>query len=70
MLSVFSAGDRVIWLHQPRGGYGYVIPVDGTVVRVAGQSVVIRVPLKSGALVERRVPPENLRPVEEVQQHG
>lgn len=57
----FQTGYRITWLHQPRGGYGYVIPVDGTVVRVAGQRVVIRVPLKSGALVDRRVRPENLR---------
>jgi hypothetical protein len=58
----FSAGNTVTWLHQPRGGYGYLYPVDGTVVHVAGRHIVIRVPLRSGKLVERRVKPENLRP--------
>ena len=61
----FQPGDRITWLHQPRGGYGYGYPVDGTVVRVSGRRVVIRVPLRSGDLVERRVHSENLRPREE-----
>ena len=64
----FRTGDSITWLHQPRGGYGYVIPVDGTVVRAAGQHVVIRVPLRTGELVERRVRPENLRQREEREQ--
>jgi len=64
----FSPGDAITWLHQPRGGYGYVQPVDGTVVRIAGQRVVIRVPLRNGALVERRVRPEHLRRREESKQ--
>jgi hypothetical protein len=58
----FSPGNAVTWLHQLRGEWGYVWPVDGTVVHVAGRYIVIRVPLRSGELVERRVRPENLRP--------
>lgn len=58
----FQPGDSITWLHQPRGGYGYVYPVDGTVVRTFGRRVVIQVLLRTGALVERRVRSENLRP--------
>ncbi len=57
----FSAGAAITWLHQPRRRYGYIVPVGGTVVRVAGQRVVIRVPFRNGTLVERRVRPEHLR---------
>ncbi len=57
----FSAGDAITWLHQLRGGWGYIVPVDGTVVRLAGQRIVIRVPLRDGSLIECRVRPEHLR---------
>jgi hypothetical protein len=57
----FAPGAPTTWLHRPRGGYGYVYPVDGIVVRQAAQRVVIRVPLKDGTPVERRVRPEHLR---------
>jgi len=26
-------GSKVIWLHQPTGGYGYIIPVPATILR-------------------------------------
>lgn len=65
MAETFAPGQSVTWRHQPRGGYGYVIPVDGTVVRVTGRRVVIRVPLRNGTRVERRVRPEHLRPRKE-----
>ena len=59
---MFKPGDQVTWLHQPRGGYGYVIPVNGEVVRETNYGpVVIRVKTKSGIQVDRRVKPENLR---------
>lgn len=61
----FSPGQPIVWLHQLRGGWGYVWPVDGHIVRTAGQHVIVRVPLKNGRLVERRVRPENLRPRKE-----
>jgi hypothetical protein len=68
MADAFAPGTSVTWLHQPRGGYGYVYPVDGTVVRVGGRHVTIRVPLRNGTLVERRVHPEHLRRREVVSQ--
>jgi hypothetical protein len=57
----FQAGDHITWMHQLRDGYGYLYPVDGTVVRAVDQRLVIQVPLKSGELVERRVHPDHLR---------
>ncbi|MBV8717818.1 MAG: hypothetical protein JO020_13990 [Chloroflexi bacterium] len=46
----FEPDDRIVWLHQPRGEYGYVIPADGSVACMVGhQWMVIR------AVEERRV---------------
>lgn len=52
----------VRWIHNPRGGYGFAVPVDAVVVRVGPKRVRIRVPLKDGRHVERVVVPEKLRP--------
>lgn len=51
------------WLHQPRGGYGYQIPVYAEVLsyRKTTQTVTIRVRTKSGARVTRTVPLTSLR---------
>lgn len=45
------------WFHEPRGGYGYQIPVAAEVrgYRKATQTVTIRVRTTSGALVTRTV---------------
>lgn len=36
-------GDRVTWLRQMRGGYGYVVPVKAEVVNVGPSRVTIEV---------------------------
>ena len=38
--------DRVTWNHEPRGGYGYVIPVAGIVRKVTDSRVTIEVARK------------------------
>lgn len=52
----------VSWIHVPRGGYGFAMPVDAVIVRVGPKRVRICVPLKDGRSVERVVTPESLRP--------
>ncbi len=48
-------GDRMTWLHQTRGGYRYIIPVDAEVVRTTARRVLVRVRLRNGDPVERWV---------------
>jgi hypothetical protein len=54
-------GDKVTWLYTPRGGYGYIIPVNAEVVRVSGKTVRVRVQRVDGEMVERNVRPESLK---------
>lgn len=54
-------GALVTWLHEPRGGYGYVVPVDAKVLAVRRATVQIEVRTKAGSLVKRNVNPERLR---------
>lgn len=57
-------GLPVTWLHAPRGGYGYLVPVDAVVVDHAGRPrtwVVIEIALRDGRKVKRRVDVANLR---------
>lgn len=64
MLEAFEVieGMPVVWDHVPRGGYGYVVPVDGIVVsRTASGRVTIQVKLRTGELVNRTVHARNLR---------
>jgi hypothetical protein len=57
-------GACVVWMHTPRGGYGYSMPVDA---KVLGHSlrphtqVTIEVKTKKGAALVRHVKAENLR---------
>jgi len=60
-LDELQPGMVVRWIHNPRGGYGFAVPVDAVVVRVCLKRVCIRVPLKDGRHVERVVAPESLR---------
>jgi hypothetical protein len=56
-------GALVTWLHVPRGGYGYVFPVDAVVVAHARRPrtwVRISVITADGRRVERRVEAANL----------
>lgn len=59
---MIQPGDKLTWLYTPRGGYGYITPVDAEVLKVGSRKVKIRVRKVSGELVERWVSPENLRP--------
>lgn len=60
---VFS-GALVTWLHVPRGGYGYTLPVDAKVISHARRPrtwVRIEVMKRDGSTVERRVDIKSLR---------
>jgi hypothetical protein len=61
-LAELSPGQRVSWIHVPRGGYGFPIPIDAVVLRVNARRVRIEVPLRDGRRVERVVHPDSLRP--------
>lgn len=54
-------GDRVIWHHEMRGGYGYTERIPAEVVRLTAQRVTIRVSRKDGTTVERSVKRENVK---------
>jgi hypothetical protein len=56
-------GALVLWMHTPRGGYGYASPVDARVVglNLDGTIARIEVARRDGSTVERRVMTENLR---------
>ena len=65
MESEFAPGQRIIWRHELRGGYGYIERIPGEVVRVTAKRVVIRVGrhYRHGIEpVERSVRPEHLVP--------
>ncbi len=61
-LDELSPGMAVSWIHVPRGGYGFPVPVDAVVVRVCARRVRVEVPLRDGRRVTRLVTPEALRP--------
>lgn len=54
-------GALVLWLHTPRGGYGYTIQVSARVIRVKRDRVRIAAKRQDGSEVERSVLPEKLR---------
>lgn len=57
-------GCLVTWLHTPRGGYGYAMPVDAKVIschRRLSTRVTIEVTTKLGDKVQRCVDAKNLR---------
>ena len=56
----FSPGQQVTWHHTPRDGYGYVIPVDGVVVKVNKATVTIRVQKRDGTYRDLCVQPTSL----------
>jgi hypothetical protein len=57
-----SPGQVVRWIHTPRGGYGFTMPIDAIVKKVCEKRVRIEVLLRDGRRVERVVTPESLRP--------
>ena len=61
-LAECTPGMCVSWIHVPRGGYGFPVPVDAVVVGACERRVRIEVSLRDGRRVERLVTPEALRP--------
>ena len=60
-----NVGDKVNWLYQPRGGYGYIIAVAGIVTKVGPKKMQIRVAKRDGAdwlLQTKWVQPDRLMP--------
>jgi hypothetical protein len=41
-------GERWTWKQEPRGGYGYVIPVPVVITRIGSKRVQVEAPLKTG----------------------
>lgn len=58
---MLTTGQHVTWLHQPRGGYGYIIPVPAVVLAVRSQRVKIQVSKRNGQAVCRWVQASNIR---------
>jgi len=54
-------GACVVWMHVPRGGYGYAIPIDAKVLLVGRELVRIEVKTAAGEIVERAVKVGSLR---------
>jgi hypothetical protein len=56
-------GALVVWLHTPRGGYGYIYPVDAKIcaLNLQGDKAKIEVAKKSGETVFRNVNISSLR---------
>lgn len=58
--SELKVGQKVIWLHETRGGYGYIWRIPATVVRIGKSRVTIEVTRRDGSKVLRSVLPEKL----------
>jgi hypothetical protein len=54
-------GERVTWLYESRGGYGYITPVPATVVRVTAQRVTIDAALRNAGTRRVTVKRANIR---------
>lgn len=63
-------GLIVIWLHKPRGGYGFTIRLECTVVSAAVKSALVDVKLRNGTMVRRQVPIASLRSQSKRHQHA
>jgi hypothetical protein len=59
-LTEITIGQRVTWHHEPRGGYGFSVPVPGVVITRGGSLVAILVRKQSGEYVRRWVNPDRL----------
>lgn len=59
--SELCKGSSVQWLYSPRGGYGYIHTVPGTVETVGKSRVRIAALKKDGSTVSRWVKRESLR---------
>lgn len=56
-------GASVVWMHTPRGGYGYAIPVNAQIAALShqGDRAVIEAVNKAGEVVRRNVKISSLR---------
>jgi hypothetical protein len=56
-------GAIVSWMHKPRGGYGYIIPVPAVIagLNLDGDRATIQVKTKAGSTVIRHVLLSSLR---------
>lgn len=59
---MFTPGQKVSWLHETRGGYGYRWWVPATVVKVGPKRVTIDAELEKGGTKRVFVKPELLKP--------
>lgn len=59
----FYQHEDVTWLHKPRGGYGYVIPVPARIVQVYRVKALIEARLEDGGTKAVLVPIASLRKV-------
>ena len=57
----FKVGEELIWMHQPKGGYGYVIPVPVVLDGFTKKQCRVTVKLKDGTSTTVFVKADNLR---------
>lgn len=57
----FTVGDKIVWLHEPSGGYGYVFKIPGEVIGFGRGRVKIRVQKANGEHAERFVKEQSLK---------
>ena len=55
-------GDQLTWLHEQRGGYGFITPVHVTVRSIGRVKVCVEAPLARGGTKPVSVSPDKLRP--------
>ncbi len=60
----FSQGQSVIWLQELKGGYGYIHPVDGTILKINPKTLLLQVKKRDGRLTTVSVKPEHVRPAD------
>lgn len=58
---MFTPGQSVQWLYEPRGGYGYRYWVDAVVVKVTEKRITLEAKLASGGTKQVSVKPEKVR---------
>jgi len=56
-----AIGQELTWLHTPRGGYGYVIPVNAVITKIGRKRVQVKIAKRNGEKVLRWVSPTSLR---------
>jgi len=64
-LAGFTVGQKVIYVHEASGGYGYIYYIPSTVVKVTEKRVILDCPSKKGGTVRRTVKPDKLFATEE-----